>query len=99
MFLPAKFRQASLYPRNIAKFAEQSMLNFNYHVLIAGRSSSAFELWRGGIAERTAVDQGQSIRGMTLYNTYEPRRFGEGEIKFLFALVAQAATAVENAVY
>lgn len=87
------------YPRNMSEFGDRSLLHHNQ------RDADLSDEIKGALADYNAVGVmsvplviKDSIFGaVTLYNTFEARRFREGEIKLLSALVTQAATAIENA--
>jgi signal transduction histidine kinase/DNA-binding response OmpR family regulator len=87
------------YPRNMSQFGDRSLLNYNQRDTgLPDEVKDALTDYNAvGVMSVPLVIKDSIFGAVTLYNTFEARRFREGEIKLLSALVTQAATAIENA--
>jgi signal transduction histidine kinase/DNA-binding response OmpR family regulator len=91
--------QHPLYPRNFAKFEGHTLLNYNQRDpnLPDEVQSALAEYSAIGLLSMPVMIKDSAFGAVTVYDTYELRRFREGEINLLSALVTRAATAIENA--
>jgi len=87
------------FPRNMSQFSDRSLLNYNQRdANLPDEANAALSDYNAvGIVSVPLVIKESVFGAVTLYNTFEARRFREAEIKLLSALVTQAATAIENA--
>lgn len=99
VFLHDPRPQRVIFPSNVSAFEDVSTLNYTARDADLPKPVRAAMTAYGAATMLCLplIIKGKTFGSVTIYDTLEPRRFSAKEISLAWALVAQAATALENA--